>query len=183
MKDLKNKAISIKGKEYVQVKDRLLFLAENYSGKYSIVTEYQYYPERKMWTVSAELTIDGCRFVGHAQELESDDYKSVNFASALENCETSAVGRACAMAGIGVLDSIASVDEVNKAQNRGAVVSQSSNAPATDRQIEYILSLKVRKEGNTNCDADQLRKEFNTYEKASGEIARLKDLNDYGING
>ena len=37
----------------------------------------------------------------------------------MENAETSAVGRALAMMGIGVIDSIASVDELNKAKNRG----------------------------------------------------------------
>jgi len=125
-KDLKDKAISIKGKDYVQVKDRILALAEE--GNYSIETNYEYFPERRMWVVKATLSIykDGhttvrpCvgTYTGLAQEIESDDYKQVNHSSAIENAETSAVGRACAMAGIGVLDSIASVDEINKANNR-----------------------------------------------------------------
>lgn len=122
MKDLKDKAINIKGKQYVQVKDRILALAED--GNYSINTEYEYFDERKMWVVKATLTYNGQTYTGLAQEVESEDYKQVNHSSALENCETSAVGRACAMAGIGVLDSIASVDEINKANN-----SQSNYAP------------------------------------------------------
>ena len=127
-KDLKDKAISIKGKAYVQVKDRILYLSE--SKNYSIETDYQYFEERKMWVVKATLSIykdshtqsKPCvdTYTGLAQEIESDDYKQVNHSSALENCETSAVGRAWAMAGIGVLDSIASVDEMNKAGNRQA---------------------------------------------------------------
>jgi len=117
-KSLKSKAISIKGKDYVQVKDRVLYLAETYQDKYSIVTEYEFHQEKLMWVVKATLTINGCTYTGLAQEIESDDYKQVNHASALENCETSAVGRACAMAGIGVLDSIASADEMTKASNR-----------------------------------------------------------------
>jgi hypothetical protein len=116
-KDLKDKAIQIKGKNYVQVKDRILALAED-EKPYSIETDYEYFSERKMWVVKAKLSYNGQVYTGLAQEIESDDYKQVNHSSALENAETSAVGRACAMAGIGVLDSIASVDEINKANNR-----------------------------------------------------------------
>ena len=116
-KDLKDKAIQIKGKNYVQVKDRILALADDEKG-YSIETDYEYFAERKMWVVKAKLSYNGQVYTGLAQEIESDNYKEVNHTSALENAETSAVGRACAMAGIGVLDSIASVDEINKANNR-----------------------------------------------------------------
>lgn len=112
------KTVKIKGKDYVLVKDRILFLAENYKGKYSIDTDATYYSEQRMWVVRAVLIIDGQRFTGWAQEIESDNYRDVNFSSALENCETSSIGRACAMAGIGVLDSIASADEMIKAKNR-----------------------------------------------------------------
>ena len=52
-------------------------------------------------------------FTGYAQEIVGDGY--INKTSALENAETSAVGRALAMMGIGVIDSVASVDEINKA--------------------------------------------------------------------
>ncbi len=132
-KDLKNKAISIKGKSYVQVKDRILYLSQNHEGEYSIDTTYAYYPEKKMWVVKAKLTIKGESYTGLAQEIESNDYKQVNHSSALENAETSAVGRACAMAGIGVLDSIASVDEMNKAVRR--------SSPASEKQVEFIDNL------------------------------------------
>lgn len=132
-KDLKNKAISIKGKSYVQVKDRILYLSQNHEGEYSIDTTYVYYPEKKMWVVKAKLTIKGESYTGLAQEIESNDYKQVNHSSALENAETSAVGRACAMAGIGVLDSIASVDEMNKAVRR--------SSPASEKQVEFIDNL------------------------------------------
>jgi hypothetical protein len=112
--------IKIKGKDYVTVSERLKHLAENY--QYSIKTDYQYFEERKMWVVKATLSIykNGGFFdyTGLAQEIESNNYKEVNHTSALENAETSAVGRACAMAGIGIDGGIASAEEVNKAINR-----------------------------------------------------------------
>ncbi len=112
--------VKIKGKDYVPVHERIKWLNENY--EYNIQSDYQYYPERKMWVVKATLTIHGAErdyiYTGLAQEIESDNYREVNHTSALENAETSAVGRACAMANIGIDTGIASADEVQKAVNR-----------------------------------------------------------------
>lgn len=154
MKNLKDKAIQIKGKEYVQVKDRVLFLSDQYVDKYSIETDYEYFPERRMWVVKAKLTINNQVYTGLAQEIESDNYKEVNYSSALENAETSAVGRACAFAGIGILDSIASVDEVNKAVNRGSqfnnyATPKPKDSPATTLQINFAKTIQTRKPTET----------------------------------
>ena len=116
----KMQTVKIKGKDYVPVHERIKFLNENY--EYNINSDYEYYAERKMWVVKATLTIHGAErdyvYTGLAQEIESDNYREVNHTSALENAETSAVGRACAMANIGIDTGIASADEVNKAINR-----------------------------------------------------------------
>jgi len=110
------------GKQYVEVKDRLLYLAHHFEGEYSIETDYRYFASRKMWVVKAtvSLTQNGVTntYTGLAQELESEKYGTVNNTSALENAETSAVGRALAMAGIGIESGIASADEVRKAESR-----------------------------------------------------------------
>jgi|GEM_PF-952371 len=112
--------VKIKGKDYVPVHERIKWLNENY--EYNIETDYKYFAERKMWVVKAKLTIHGAErdytYTGLAQEIESDNYREVNHTSALENAETSAVGRACAMANIGIDTGIASADEVQKAINR-----------------------------------------------------------------
>ena len=115
----KLKTIWIHWKQYVEVKERILALVENES-PYSIETDYQYFPESAMWVVKAKLTMleSWEVFTGLAQEKESDG--NINKTSALENAETSAVGRACAFAWIGIVDWIASVDEINKATNRAS---------------------------------------------------------------
>ena len=121
------KTVDIKGKQYVEVKERLLALAEERDTNqipYSIQTEYQYIDSRKMWIVKATLAWNGNTYTWLAQEIESDNYKEVNYTSALENCETSAVWRACAMAWIGIIDWVASADEVKKAINRGSQFKQ-----------------------------------------------------------
>lgn len=110
------KTIKIHGKDYVPVAERVKHLAGDKESVYSIETEYFYYPEdgRTLWVVKATLTLNGNVYIGHAQEVETSDEKKINHTSVLENCETSAVGRALAMAGIGVVDSIASADEMRK---------------------------------------------------------------------
>jgi len=115
-KDLKDKAIKIQGKAYVLVSDRILYFNEAHP-KGSITTELLSDPASDTIVIKATVQRgDGATFTGHAQEKVGEGY--INKTSALENAETSAVGRALAMMGIGVIDSIASVDEINKANNR-----------------------------------------------------------------
>jgi hypothetical protein len=129
------KTISIKGKDYVTVNERIKYIAENY--EYSIASDYEYFPEQKMWVVKATLSINkeglAYEYVGLAQEVESPNYKDVNHTSALENAQTSAIGRCCAFAGIGIDGGIASADEVQKAINRTDEVGEDARL--------YLLSI------------------------------------------
>ena len=117
MKELKG--INIKGNEYILVKDRVLYFNENYpNGK--IETELLSEINSEMVVMKATITPDVDNptriFTGYSQATWGDGY--INKTAAMENCETSAVGRALGMMGIGVIDSIASADEINKAQTQ-----------------------------------------------------------------
>lgn len=119
------KTVKIKGKDYVMVVERIKFLRDNHPG-YSINTKAKLHGD--VWVVSAKLTIpERGTYTGWAGEVIGDGM--INKSSALENCETSAIGRACANAGIGVIDDIASAEEVIQAGD------------ITDGQIHYIESL------------------------------------------
>lgn len=59
-------------------------------------------------------TVNSLLGTGHAYEKESEGF--INKTSYIENCETSAVGRALAMCGIGIDVAIRSADEVKNAQ-------------------------------------------------------------------
>lgn len=143
---LTDKAVKFKGSDYVMVKDRIQFLADNYDGKYSINTEYEYFPEQKMRVVKAELTIGNCTYTWLAQEIDWVGF--VNKTSALENAETSAVGRACAMAWIGVIDSIASMDEIAKATNRAKSDEMVKDTPFTKPTFGEKEFLKFKEQSN-----------------------------------
>lgn len=143
-KQLADKAINIKGKDYIQVKDRIQFLAENYEGRYNLQSEYQYFDSRKMWVVKATLTIwdeehkEFSVYNWLAQEIETEKFWTVNFSSALENAETSAWGRACAAAWIGIDATwgIASANEMEKALNRSKVAEKiAADTPFVDSWV------------------------------------------------
>lgn len=108
---------------------------------------------------------------GHAYEKEGSSF--INKTSALENCETSAVGRALAMLGFEIKKSIASKEEVdnaklnqNKPDNDNQIISESikenyqkwhgsldgieswyasQKAKFNDKQIEFWLTNQIKK--------------------------------------
>jgi hypothetical protein len=120
-KSLSSKAVDIKGKQYVLVSDRVLYFNEKYPNG-SIETELLSEPHDDRVVVKASVypnkfelptgTPFRC-FVGHSQAVIGEGM--VNKTAALENAETSAVGRALAFMGIGVIESVASADEIHKA--------------------------------------------------------------------
>lgn len=120
-KNLKNKAVKIQGKDYVLVADRIIYFNENYPTG-SITTQLVSAPQDQTIIIQAVVTPDIEKqhriFTGYSQAVIGQGY--INKTSALENAETSAVGRALAMMGIGVIESVASVDEINKAQQASA---------------------------------------------------------------
>lgn len=115
--------VDIKGKDYVLVKDRVLAFNEEYPDG-SIVTELVSPFDSDIVVVKAIITPNVSNpsriFTGYSQAKIGDGY--INKTSALENAETSAVGRALAMMGIGVIESIASADEIRKAQSQDKII-------------------------------------------------------------
>lgn len=122
-KDLKK--TDIKGKDYVEVNERVkafrrLFpegiidtqLISNENGVCVFKAQVGFYTEEGVYWLAT----------GHAQEKENSSF--INKTSYIENCETSAVGRALGNAGIGIDTSIASAEEVSNAiLNQGEKIS------------------------------------------------------------
>lgn len=106
-KDLKT--TNIKGKEYVEVNQRIKGFRQLYP-EGSILTEIISL-ENGFVVMKATVLVNGEIIgTGHAFEKESSSY--INKTSYIENCETSAVGRALGMCGIGIDTSVASAEEV-----------------------------------------------------------------------
>jgi len=95
--------VSIRGKSYLTVAERVKKAHKDNPGKLTIETELL---DNNQAIVLFKATVciyadDSSRsFTGHACEFhDKKNEKAVNFASAVENCETSAIGRALAAAG------------------------------------------------------------------------------------
>ena len=114
------KTVNIKGKEYVLINERIKFFRQSEDFKnWSLITEIISH-EKGLILIKATITDENgaIKATGLAQEKESDGF--INKTSYVENCETSAWGRALGNMGIGVDASIASAEEVQTAiKNQG----------------------------------------------------------------
>lgn len=132
-KQLVDKAIDIKGKKYVLVSDRVLYFNETYPNG-SIVTQRIMTEEPWIEIFKATVTPDCSKperyFTAYSQAKRWDWF--INKTSALENAETSSVWRCLARLGIGVIDSIASLDEINKAENTAKAQAKKEEKKLTE---------------------------------------------------
>lgn len=151
----KLKTTNIKGKEYVEVKERLLAFKDDCANG-SIRTELVSTADASRVIIKATVIPDVAKperyFTGYSQARWDDAGSMVNKTSAMENAETSAVGRALAMMGIGIIDTVASVDEINKAkiEERKLPTLTTPTLPtvtpegATAKQITTIQDLQAQ---------------------------------------
>ena len=105
----KLKTINIKGKEYVEVNERLKYFRENHP-EHSLISEIIQCTEEHC-VIKATILHGGIEVAtGHAHEMKSASF--INKTSFVEVCETSAWGRALANFGIGIDSQVASANEV-----------------------------------------------------------------------
>ena len=108
----KLKTINIKGKEYVEVNERLKYFRENHA-EHSLVSEIIQCTDEHC-VIKATILHNGIEIsTGHAHEIRSANF--INKTSFVEVCETSAWGRALANFGIGIDSQVASAHEVANA--------------------------------------------------------------------
>ncbi len=165
----KFKTTNIKGKEYVEVNQRLLFFRneKKYEG-WSIETSFLVLDSESCVAQCTIRDAEGrVRAQGSAQEDKSSSY--INKTSYIENCETSAVGRALAMLGIGIETSIASSNEVRMAiaKQEGAATTKTDDPKnATAQTATHISVLFSRAEDflKKNPTQDNLAKVLKKYE-------------------
>lgn len=114
------KTIKIKGKDYVTVNERLKYFREKFAD-FSLLTEIVEFTDKRAVIKATVVNPEG-KEVANGVAYELHESSGVNKTSFLENCETSAWGRALANFGIGIEQSVASADEVRRAIDRKSVV-------------------------------------------------------------
>lgn len=165
----KMKTVNIKGKEYVEVNERVKYFVKNYPG-WSIETEMISNSDG-VCTFKATIRDDSgiLRATGHAYEKESSSF--INKTSYIENCETSAVGRALGFLGIGIDTSIASSDEVTNAVNNQTAKFSVRDVGIAKSQLELAKNMTelkaifgtlgdIRKAPEVIAKKDELKKKF-----------------------
>ena len=140
--------VSIHGKEYATVAYRLALFRADYP-KGCIVTKLISDTDGVIVFMATVDDGDDMLATGYAEEVRGSS--NINKTSALENAETSAVGRALAFAGYHSSTSIASADEVSVA------IARQKEPKATNKQVEAIGAFL----GDQEDGADLLEKMLN----------------------
>ena len=127
------KTTRIKNKEYAEVAQRIKAFRMVYPGGYietALIGDAEGVCMFRAEVGFALVLPDGNyikRTLGTGTAFERQDASSINRTSYIENCETSAVGRALGMAGFGIDTSIASAEEV-----ANAIAQQESDSGTAD---------------------------------------------------
>jgi len=138
------KTTNIKGKEYVEVNERIKYfrLADEYKG-WSLSSEMIHFDENQCVMRATICDENGLvKAQGFAQEDKSSSY--INKTSYVENCETSSWGRALANLGIGIDTSIASSNEVTMAIAKQTQTPKSNTPTKANTLKELTEEVKAR---------------------------------------
>lgn len=141
-----------KGKEYIEVNQRIKAFRMLYPNG-TIETELLSFNEG-VAVFKAVVKDDEGRTLGTGHAYEKEGSSFINKTSYIENCETSAVGRALAMCGIGIDTSVASYEEVAnaKAQQQNFLITADMKAEilkeinrtmVTPAQICEMFKIKI----------------------------------------
>jgi len=169
------KSIKIHGKDYVLVNDRIKEFTTNPKyNDYGLETnktldEWFEYTDKKTGEILQDNRVEFKCIItnasgktvsnGTARELRSSSY--INKTSHIENCETSAVGRALGFLGIGIDTSIASANEVINAVNNQPE-KQEDNRPWLNEDQKNAVLKSTKQEAERIIKQYRMKKEYRT---------------------
>lgn len=130
------KSTPVKGKPYVEVNERIKAFRQ-LCPQGAIVTEMLSNIDG-VCVFRAAIYNDEQTIIGTGTAYEREGSSNINKTSYIENCETSAVGRALGMCGFGIDTSIASAEEVSN-----AIAQQESEIPGA---IPYKKPMSIRQQ-------------------------------------
>ena len=154
----------IKGEDYAEVNQRIkAFRMVCPQG--AIITELLSC-ENGVCVFKATVLNDEREVIGTGTAYEKENSTFINKTSYIENCETSAVGRALGMCGFGIDTSVASYEEVTNAIN-----NQCNKSPKKQPTPRENLIAKLHEKG---IDVNEYAKQHNlTSKTTSAEFTKL----------
>lgn len=133
------KTVNIKGKEYSPVQERITAFRKVYPEGF--IRTQLLSVEGGVCIMRAEVG-DGGNILGTGTAYENEKSSYINKTSYIENCETSAVGRALGMAGFGIDASVASLEEVANAINQQEAGKKSRGGSIEMAPVDGCISAK-----------------------------------------
>lgn len=152
------KSIDVKGKQYIPVVERIKAFRMLYPEgciRTQLVSD-----DGDVCVIRAEVVTDQGQVLGTGTAFENRSGSYINKTSYIENCETSAVGRALGMAGFGIDESMCSADELlnalenqkkleappaQKAPSKPVKVQTSASDVQTSAAVPPMVDLNARK--------------------------------------
>ena len=152
------KTTPIKGKDYAEVNQRIEAFRKLFPMG-SIVTDIVSLVDGVV-VIKATVSDEEGKVLATGTAYEKEGNSNINRTSFIENCETSAVGRALGLLGIGINVSVASYEEVSN-----AILNQEQEAPKSEKKLTTNQVLTLR----NICNNHKMPEEnvFKLYGRAS----------------
>lgn len=144
------KTTAIKGKQYAEVNQRIKAFRMLYPNG-SISTNIESL-ENGVVVMKAVVKDEEEHVLGTGYAYEKESSTFINKTSFIENCETSAVGRALGMLGIGIDTSVASYEEVQNAIKQQEDVKQAEQENIENSVIDDLKARALK----ARCAAEQV---------------------------
>lgn len=159
--------LNVKGKEYSQVNERIKAFRMCYPTG-SIATNIESL-ENGVVVMSCEVKDGDGKLLGKAYAYEKENSNFINKTSFIENCCTSATGRALGYCGFGIDTSVCSAEEVQNAINNQEdklklLVKVKQLVADTDSDYEAILK-HYKVESDAEMTVEQLKEAISVLEK------------------
>lgn len=171
----------IKGKEYAEVNQRIkafrmvypkgTIKTEMESNKDGICIFKAYVYEYYLQEPSGLLSLCKSKLLATGTAYEKENSSFINKTSYIENCETSAIGRALGMAGFGIDTSIASYEEVEN-----ATLQQEMNTKISKIKADVLYSTMLGKGLTEEKIHETLQKNYGVetvYELTMGQHGQI----------
>ena len=166
------KTTKIGKKDYVEVDERIRLFWELHPN-WTILTEMIYNCEENLVCIFKAKIIDEndvIKATGHAREFQADKKSMVNKTSHVENCETSAIGRALGIKGIITEYGIASANEVR-------------NAKELEKELDKIQVEESNGEPEVEPDPDPVQEPEEPAEELDENSKMLKNILGKSVEG
>lgn len=165
------KTMDIKGKDYAEVPQRIkAFRSVCPNG--AIVTELLS-NENGVCIFKASIYDENQVLIGTGTAQEKETSSFINKTSYIENCETSAVGRALGMCGFGIDVSVASAEEIQNAMLNQEKKSETKAEPKPETKTETRATKMQIELIKQRYSAEEMPKIF--------EWAKIEELNELTV--